>query len=242
MYLLVYQPKVKVLDISGNPFGMFSCLTAEGVLDLKQYPSLETLKAKHIRVTSFLNAPFHTLRRLDCSYGMVEHLDNLPEGLISLCCDFNRIKSLDCLPSSLEFLSCIKNQIETLNKLPKALEELQCGANPLRDLDHLPFGLKGLKCDGIDIPYLDNLPRTLTHLICRDSKVKDMLFLPPFVKTLLFEGKEKELFYWKKVAEIVAINKLDRDHCFVSEKWVKLTLKDGKKIKIKMFKKMIEID
>ena len=206
------------LDISGNSLRMFTCMEATGVYDLQPYPFLTSLKADYNKITSFIiNIP-STLKRLTCRYGRVQNLDNLPEGLESLECDYNRIQSLDYLPSSLKYLSCFKNEIEHLDCLPTNLEELRCGCNPLKELDHLPEQLKSLNCYHVtSLEYVDHLPASLHTLICRNTTIKDLCFLPSTIKSILFEEKNNEKSFWKRVADLTRLFGLQRSECFVDQ-------------------------
>jgi hypothetical protein len=154
---------LKIFECKNNKFDKFS--NFELLEEL--VPNLEILKCSKNQLDncSFTNLP-SGLKILDCSYNLIENLDNLPILIEILDCSHNLIMNLDYLPSSIIRLNCSHNQIIQLDNLPNTIEYLIIISNPIIQLENLPssiINLKIINCDKF-INKIINPPQILEKI------------------------------------------------------------------------------
>jgi uncharacterized repeat protein (TIGR01451 family) len=127
-----------------------------------------------------------SLRYLDCSFGVTDHIPPLPPFLDTLICSYNNIinGNMPALPSTLVYLDCSYDRLDSIPALPASLTYLDCsennGGNSLwTSLPALPPSLVYLDCSAdLDIASLPALPSTLRHLACGGNQIPTLPTLP----------------------------------------------------------------
>lgn len=154
------------------------------------------LSNKHLKILPDLSR-FTNLRRLDCQFNRLIHLQHLPISLIVLNCSHNRLIQLPELPPKLRKLYCSNNQLIDLpNIYHKPLRDLNCSFNDLTQLPQLNLQLKKLDCSFNNITSIPNLPQSLQGLSCDNNELYALPLLPESLKDIvMYENPVSDIFY-----------------------------------------------
>ncbi len=185
------------IDGSPLPLSLTTLRVRDLPITLKQFPpdlrtlgligpKLRSLKDLHLPSTirsleldSCLNdtldfSAYPLLQQITLPFSRVEHLANLPGGLLALDLSGTPLRELPPLPATLRVLRLRSTQLTTLPALPDELRVLDLdGSDEITALPALSEKLQLLLIGGTSIAGLPKLPIHLRVLDIASTKIKD---------------------------------------------------------------------
>ncbi len=180
-----FSTDTTILELSG--YGI------EGILDLGNFPVLETLVCVNNTITIITNIP-ESIKKINCDNNLIMRLEITPlhTNLIKLSCVNNKFEFLTELPESLESISCADNSNLKCLIIPKNTCFVSCCSNI--NLEVLVFEseiVKILLCSKNPKLHLDTVPDSIETLDIVNSPNIKLKHQPANIKEF-FHGIEEE--------------------------------------------------